>query len=349
LELSGRRVLVTGGAGFIGSHLIESLLRLGAHVVCIDNLDEDFYPGKEKNIRRFLGRSPNFEFLRGDILDFDVVLSAMRNCEIIFHEAAQAGIRYCNERPEKANRVNIGGTLNILMATKKLKEEQEQEAVSTAGKGTKTFKRVIYASSSSVYGDPIALPIDEEHPTNPNSPYGVSKLAGEHYCRVFSKIYGLDVVCLRYFSVYGPRGRPDQVIHAFAKKLKMRERPVIYGDGSQSRDFTFVEDVVRATILAAGAEDAPGEVLNIGYGSAITINELYEKLSEALNGLARRNGEEVSNEIAPIHAETSKGDFPHTEANNEKARKVLGWEPKVSLDEGLKIFLDWFMGQDENF
>jgi UDP-glucose 4-epimerase len=312
--LDGKKAFVTGGIGFIGSHLADALLGRGCEVTCYDVFD-DFYPGKESNAK-LLQSHPKFCLIRGDILDYSSLSSAMKDCEVVFHEAGQAGIRYCNEKPMKANKVNVEGTLNVLMAARE-----------------RGIKRVVYASSSSIFGDPLYLPIDEQHPTRPNSPYGVSKLAGELYCLAFGKVYGLEVPCLRYFSVYGPRGRPDQVIYAFAEKVSRGESPTIYGDGTQTRDFTFISDVVHATLLAAEKDEAGGETFNIGHGSKISMNELTSKVISAMG----REGQ-----VSPVYRERSKGDFHDTEANNEKARKLLGWNPKVTLDVGLRSFLDWF-------
>ncbi|MEM2945564.1 MAG: NAD-dependent epimerase/dehydratase family protein, partial [Thermoproteota archaeon] len=197
VDLAGKRVLVTGGAGFIGSHLVDILIEKGCEVVVLDNFD-DFYSGKERNIVRHIGNE-KFHLIRGDILNYDLLFHVMKGVEVVFHEAAQAGIRYCNLNPVKAHRVNVEGTLNVLLASREQK-----------------VKRIVYASSSSIFGKTSSMPINEEYPTNPSSPYGATKLAGEKYCLSFHDVYGIDVVCLRYFSVYGPRGRPDQVIYSMA-------------------------------------------------------------------------------------------------------------------------------------
>ena len=315
LDLSGSKVLVTGGAGFIGSHLSEKLLSIGCEVTVIDHFDS-FYPGKEKNAE-LLSKSKRFGLVRGDILDSNALSSAMKGTDVVFHLAGQAGVRYCNDHPLKANSINVDGTMSVLMAAR-----------------GHNVKKLVYASSSSIYGDPIRLPIDEEHPTHPNSPYGVSKLAAEQYCLAFTKVYGLNTTCLRYFSVYGPRGRPDQVIYAFAEKLAQNKAPLIFGDGTYSRDFTFVSDVVNGTILSAEREASSGQAFNIGFGRRITMNDLLRKILVAMD---------LEGKIEPIYSENSKGDFPHTEAENTKARELLGWKPEVELDEGLKRFLEWFL------
>jgi len=313
LNLQDSKVLVTGGVGFIGSHLVEKLAKMGCRkVTAFDNFD-DFYPGKNDNAK-IINKELNAKIERGDIRDKDALSDVVEENDVIFHLAGQAGVRYCNEQPLEANNVNVEGTLNVLMAAKK-----------------HDIKKIVYASSSSIFGDPVYLPIDEKHPTSPNSPYGVSKLAAEQYCKVFSKVYGMNVISLRYFSVYGPRGRPDQVIYAFAEKIASDSSPVIFGDGNQTRDFTFVSDIVDATVLAMEKDVNPGEVFNIGHGSRITINDLAKKVALAMHS-----------EVKPEYEEKSKGDFPDTEANNEKAKKLLGWNPKVGFDEGLQLFLDWF-------
>ena len=321
-KLEDSAILVTGGLGFIGSHLVQKLLKRGCRDITVFDNYDDFYPGKEENagILDHLADDMGLKLkiIRGDILDYTSLSSAMNQKELAFHMAAQAGVRYCNVLPLKANKVNVEGTLNVLTAAKEL--------------GT---KKLVYASSSSIFGDPIYLPIDEKHPTDPNSPYGVSKLAGEQYCKVFSKVYGLNVSCLRYFSVYGPRGRPDQVVYAFAEKIANSEAPVIFGSGEQTRDFTFVSDVVDATVLAMEREIKSGEVFNIGHGSRITINQLVEKIADKMG--------KSPGSVKPIYQETSKGDFPDTEANYQKAKEFLGWNPTVKVDDGLRIFFDWFL------
>ena len=311
MDVKGHKILVTGGLGFIGSHLVQELLRRGCSVTAYDNFD-DFYPGKEENAKLLL-QNKDFKIIRGDILDESALKAAVKNSDLIFHLAAQAGVRYCNQLPLKANRVNVDGTLNVLLAAKE------------AG-----VKKIVYASSSSIYGDPVYLPMDEKHPTNPDSPYGVSKLAGEQYCRVFTRVYGMNISSLRYFSVYGPRGRPDQVIYAFADKIRKGEQPVIFGDGEQTRDFTFVSDVVDGTVRAMEV-DTPGEAFNIGHGSRITMNELLKKVCS-----------HMGKSVQPVYTEKAKGDFPDTEANHEKAKNLLGWNPTVSLDVGMRSFFEWF-------
>jgi len=307
-------VLVTGGAGFIGSRLADKLLERASLVVVYDNFD-DFYAGKEDNVAHNL-RNPKYRLIKADILDYETLLRVMKEVDVVFHEAAQPGVRFSLENPLKTNRVNVEGTLNVLMAAK-------QTGV----------KKVVYASSSSVYGTPKYVPMDEGHPKNPSSPYAVSKLVAEEYCRVFSEVYGLEIVSLRYFSVYGPRQRPDQAVRAFAERIARGQPPIVYGDGSQTRDFTYVDDVVEATIKAAEVDDIGGEVFNIGFGRETSIKDLVHKLIKLM---------EVEGKVEPEFKPSYKGDFPRTLADNSKARRVLGWEPTTSLDEGLRLFLEWF-------
>lgn len=245
----------------------------------------------------------------------------MKGADVVIHEAAQPGIRYCNRNPVKAHRVNVAGTLNVLMAANKC-----------------NVRKLVYASSSSIFGRPLQMPMNEEHPTNPNSPYGATKLAGEKYCQAFQEVYDLPVTSLRYFSVYGPRGRPDQVIYAFTKKLAESEPPTIYGDGTQTRDFTHVSDAVEATVLAAQSEEANGEVFNIGYGEETDINALAQKIARVL---AKESDLPV--DVEPIHLDSYRGEFPRTWADNSKARRILGWKPKTNLDDGLSSFITWYL------
>ncbi|MDG6902222.1 MAG: GDP-mannose 4,6-dehydratase [Nitrososphaerota archaeon] len=315
LNLAGKSILVTGGAGFIGSQLTEELLETGANVTVYDNFDK-FYRGKEENLVE-ASRSPAFTLVRGDIRDFEVLSAAMKGKDVVIHEAGQAGVGISVDDPKTTDEVNVMGTLNVLW-----------------GARVNGVKRVVNASSSSIFGQPNYLPIDEGHVTNPASPYGVSKLAAEQYGKVFSKVYGLEVVSLRYFSVYGPRGRPDQVIRKFMRSLVEKKPPGITGDGSHTRDFTHVSDIVSATIGAAQTDGIGGEVFNIGFGARTSILSVAEKLI-ALSGLEGK--------VRPDFGPPSKGDFPDTQADNRKARKVLGWEPKVDLDRGLQEYVEWFL------
>jgi UDP-glucose 4-epimerase len=287
-------------------------LRLGARVVVYDNFD-DFYLGKEENLSQHCTNA-KFRLVRGDILDYDLLLATSKGADFVFHLAAQAGVRYSISNPVKVNEVNVKGTLNVLNVAK------EREV-----------KKLIYASSSSVYGKPFKVPIDEMHPTNPTNPYAVSKLAAEKYCLVYNETYGLPVTCLRYFSVYGPRGRPDQVVYSLTKDILEGRKPIVYGDGYQTRDFTYISDIVSGTIIAGIHEDSTGQVFNLGYGKEIRILDVVKTI-------LRKLGSEVEPELRPAY----DGDFPRTLCSNIKAKSRLAWSPRVPFEEGVSLFLEWF-------
>jgi UDP-glucose 4-epimerase len=308
------RILITGGAGFIGSHLADKLLQLENEVICYDNFDV-YYSNKDVNVQHNL-KNVKYRLIKADILDYDSLTKAMKNVDIVFHLAAQPGVRFSIENPEKAVRVNILGTINVLQSV------VEQNV-----------KKLIYASSSSVYGNPEYLPLDEMHPTNPISPYGISKLCAEKYCKLYSKLYHKDIVMLRYFTVYGPRQRPDMAIHKFTRLIVQGKPPQIYGNGLQSRDFTYVDDIVRGTILAAENNNVMGETFNVGSGSKTTINELVNSLIEFIG----------KREIEPGYSEPKMGDVPHTHADIRKAESMLGYRPKTLLSEGLEKFYEWYL------
>lgn len=309
--------MVTGGAGFIGSHLVERLLRENHEVICLDNFDSYYNPEiKLKNIYPFMSNN-NFTLVEGDILDKNVLQNLLIDVGYIFHEAAQAGVRASVEDPMKAHQVNATGTLNILEA-----------AMDT------DVKKIIYASSSSVYGKIKYLPFDEAHPNNPISPYGVSKLMAEEYCRVFNEIYGLNTVSLRYFTVYGPRMRPDLAISIFTKRA-MEDEPIeIFGDGTKKRDFTYIDDIVEANMLAIKKGHG---TYNIGSGRSISISELAEKIIKHT---------ESNSKIT--YGNNSKGDAEQTLSNIERAKIDLGWVPRVDIEQGVRRYADWVMIENSN-
>jgi UDP-glucose 4-epimerase len=315
MKLTGRRVMVTGGAGFVGSLLAERLVELGNDVVVYDVFN-DFYGGKEKNLVRLLG-SEVFSLVGGDILDYKSLSSSMRGVEVLFHLAAQPGVRYSLLHPVLTNNVNTTGTLNVL------------EAAKEHGVG-----KVVNASSSSVYGDQVEFPIKETAKKVPISPYGASKLLAEHYCRIYHEAYGLDVVSLRYFTVYGPRQRPDMAFHKFVRQIHEGRPITIYGDGSQTRDFTYVDDIVEGTISSAEVEGVAGQVFNLGSGTRTVLNDVIGVLTELLWSF------DVSYEPR------KNGDVTHTLADISKAREMLGYGPRVSLKDGLRSFVKWF--EEEN-
>ena len=304
------KILITGGAGFIGSHLVRALLKNNNEVVCIDNFDEYYDSSiKRKNIESFV-RNNNFKLIEGDINNEKLIKDALIDVDYLFHEAAQAGVRISVDYPEKAHTVNATGTLNLLKAAM-----------------DSNVKKIISASSSSVYGSVEYLPFDENHPTNPVSPYGVSKLMAEHYCRVFSELYGLKTISLRYFTVYGPHMRPDLAINIFTKAALQNEPINIFGDGTKTRDFTYIDDIINANIIAMKKGEGS---YNIGAGNSITINELAEKIID-VNG----------SESKIIYSNAIKGDAEHTLASIEKAKEGLGWVPRIKIDDGLKRYSRW--------
>ena len=312
------KIVITGGAGFIGSHIAGAFAKEGYEVVIIDNLDDYYSPElKKKNIECVL-KSGNVSFIHGDITNLDFLREEIdKDVEYVFHEAAQAGVRISVENPFKPNNVNVLGTLNVLQAS--LEADVE---------------RVINASSSSVYGKVEYLPFDEKHSTQPVSPYGVSKLAAEHYCRVFYEVYGLPTVSLRYFTVYGPRMRPDLAISIFTGKMLKDEPITIFGDGNQTRDFTYVEDIVKVNMKLLDTNRADRKVMNIGSGNRISVNDLAKNLKEIIGSSSEIN-----------YAETQRGDAKHTLANVSLAKELIGYAPSINIGEGLEKFVQWFQGK----
>ncbi len=296
---------MTGGAGFIGSHLVDWLVKQGYTVTVLDNLST----GKLENVRGCLD-DPGFKFVKGDVRDRRNVEEALKDVQAVFHLAAITSVPYSVKHPNVTVKVNVDGTRNLLEAC--LREGVE---------------RFIYVSSCAVYGEPEYLPVNERHPARPISPYAESKLKAENVCRSFHEKHGLKTVVFRLFNVYGPRMREGQysgVISRFIKRLKAGKSPIIYGDGRQTRDFVYVEDVVQALISALKNEDALGKVLNIGCGVPVTINELADMLMEL-----------TGTRVKPIHRKARLGDIKHSYADIGLAKIILGFEPKTSLKEGL--------------
>ncbi len=306
--------MVTGGGGFIGSNLTDRLLELKNDVIVYDNFD-DYYVGKRENLKKAMN-DLHFKLIEADILDYETLSNSMKEIDVVFHLAAQAGVRFSHQQPWKTNKINVDGTLNILLASQK-----------------NDVKKIVIASSSSVYGVPHYLPCDENHPTQPISIYGASKLVSETYCDTFFRVFKLPISILRYHTVYGPRQRPDMAIFKFTQLLMQDKPPKIFGDGNQSRDFTFVSDVVDGTILAAEKEESVGEKFNIGGGERITVNSVVELIKKFTG----------KTDINPIYSSSQLGDVPDTYANIEKAKEYLGYKPKRSFREGLKIFVDWYL------
>lgn len=305
------RYLVTGGAGFIGSNIAERLVALGEKVVVFDNLST----GHEGNIEHI---ATDIRFVKGDIRNASEVRMALEDVDYVLHQAALASVPRSIEDPVLVNEVNVGGTLNVL-------EESRQAGV----------KGVVYAASSSAYGDSEVLPKIEDMLPAPLSPYGVSKLVGEHYCSVYSKVYGLPTVSIRYFNVFGPRQDPASqyaaVIPIFINHLLNGTAPTIYGDGEQSRDFTYVGNIVKANIMAAQWDKAAGQVINVACGGRFTLNEIYGMLSRLIGA-----------EIDPVYADTRAGDVKHSHADISMAEDLLGYSVETGFEEGLKRTVDWY-------
>ena len=303
--------LVTGGAGFIGSHIAEALVKRGDRVRALDNL----ITGRRENLSLIAER---IEFIEGDIRDYDTALRAAEGARVIFHQAAVPSVPRSVAEPGLNHDVNVNGTFNVLMAARE------------AG-----VRRVVYAASSSAYGDTETLPKHEDMPPSPLSPYAASKLFGEYYCRVFTQVYGLETVSLRYFNVFGPRQDPSSpysgVISKFVTALLNGETPVIYGDGEQSRDFTYIANVVDANLRAAESDDAIGQVMNLGIGERVTLNQLLAELQKI-----------IGSNLPARYEETRAGDVRHSLADISRARELVGYRPLVSLAEGLKQTVAWY-------
>lgn len=311
-----QRILVTGGAGFIGSHIVDKLVKKEFEVTVLDNLDT----GHIENIKSHLGKQ-DFHFIKGDIRDFSLVKEIMKDVDAVFHEAALASVTLSVQNPILSNDVNATGTLNLLKAS-----------------SDSDVKRFIYASSAAVYGDTRTSEKREDMSTNPRSPYGISKLAAENYVKIFHKLYGLETVSLRYFNVYGPRQRFDLqcayggVITIFTNRLLRNMSPVIFGDGEQTRDFVYIGDVVEANMLALEREDVAGEFFNIGTGLNVSVNQIAETLKDIMN----------KQELENVHADPRPAEGRHGYANINKAQKILGFNPKVPIKDGLVKLVDWY-------
>jgi nucleoside-diphosphate-sugar epimerase len=311
MALSGT-YLVTGGAGFVGSHIAATLAASGARVRVIDDLST----GYAENLEAAGGR---VEFIEGSILDPDALKRAVAGVEIVFHEAAIPSVPRSVENPAETHRASVEGTFVLLLAAR------------DAG-----VRRLVYAASSSAYGDQPTLPKFEDMRPEPLSPYAAAKLVGEYYCQVWTRSYNFETVCLRYFNIFGPRQDPSSqysgVISRFIAALMSGERPVVYGDGEQTRDFTYVANAVDANLRAAETTKGVGEVINVANGRQTSLNELIEALKDA-TGKA---------DVQPDYREPRVGDILHSLADITRARELLGYEPRVTLEDGLQLTVEWW-------
>ncbi|UCF44009.1 MAG: SDR family oxidoreductase [Planctomycetota bacterium] len=305
------KFLVTGGAGFIGSNICKKLVSLGCFVRVIDNL----LTGKRANLAGILGK---IEFIEADMGDEEIARSAMKDIDVVLHQGALPSVPRSVDDPAATHRHCVNATFKLLLVARDA-----------------AIKRFVYASSSSAYGDTPTLPKVETMPEKPLSPYAVGKLVGEHYCSVFYKVFGLETISLRYFNVFGPHQDPTSqyaaAIPAFVTAILKDKPPTVFGDGLQSRDFTYVENVVDANLLAANAQHTTGQVLNIASGQAVTVNETIDIINDLLG-----------KSIKPVYTDPRPGDVKHSLADITLARKALGYEPAVTFKEGLQLSIDWY-------
>ncbi len=306
------KFLITGGAGFIGSNIADELLRQGAKVVILDN----FLTGFRENLEEING---DFDFIEGDLNDERKLKQAVAGIETVFHQAALPSVPRSVENPHETHEACVNGTFNLLLRAKE-----------------NNVRRLIYAASSSAYGDQKTLPKVETMLPEPLSPYAAAKLMGEYYCQVFSRVYNLETICLRYFNVFGPRQNPSSqysgVISRFIDSLMSGKTPVIFGDGEQSRDFTFIANVVDANVKAAQTTEGIGTVMNAANGERISLNELLEVLKKIT----------AQETVAAEYQPERKGDVKHSQADNRRAVECLGYEKRVGLEEGLRKTIDWW-------
>ena len=306
--------LVTGGAGFIGSNLVDELLRRGHRVRVLDNLST----GRPENLAAVRER---IDFFNADICNLETIRPCFAGVDYVLHLAALPSVPRSVADPISANRVNIEGTLNVLLAARE------------AG-----VKRVVFAASSAAYGDNPILPRVESHEPRPMSPYALTKVAGEYYCQIFTRLYGVEAVALRYFNIFGPRQNPHSpytgVLSKFITAYIKGTTPIIFGDGEQSRDFTYIDNVVDATLRACIAPDAPGKVINVGVGGRFTLNQTIALLDQIFG-----------KQVTPRYDPPRSGDVLHSQADISLARQVLGYEPKVPYEQGLKKTVEWYRAE----
>ncbi|MFZ2456548.1 MAG: SDR family oxidoreductase [Candidatus Altiarchaeia archaeon] len=305
------RILVTGGAGFIGSNLCEKLLAEGNSVTALDNLST----GRMENISSCKD-DKNYSFVKGSVTDYDQLKKLFSDTDYVLHQAAIPSVQRSVENPLASHVANVDGTFNVLLAAKDA-----------------NVRKVVYAASSSAYGDTPTLPKREDMTPNPKSPYAVTKLAGEYYCRAFTEVYGLKTITLRYFNVYGPRQNPESeyaaVIPRFITKILKGETPTVYGDGTQTRDFSYVKDVVSANIKAM--ESNASGVYNIAYGKRISLNELVAKINKY-----------TCMDVLPVYDKARTGDVKDSLADITAAKEKFGYDPKYDIDKGLQETIEWF-------
>lgn len=314
--LKNKSILITGAAGFIGSHLTEELLKNSNFLFLIDNFNK-YYDGKEEQLNSIIkdyDESEEYKLLRGDLVNTSIFNDINNEIDIIFHLAAQAGVRYSIENASEISHNNIISTINTF----------------EYAKNCDTIKKIIYASSSSVYGNPIYTPLDEEHPKNPISPYAVSKLFGEIYADYYYRELNLPITSLRFYTVYGPRGRPDMAIRKFFNLMFENKEIEIFGDGEQLRDFTYISDIINGLILAAEKHESTGQIFNLGCSNPISVNELVKKMYNLTNAQKKVR-----------YVEKQQGDVDVTHADTNKASKILNFQSKISIDEGLKRQYEW--------
>jgi nucleoside-diphosphate-sugar epimerase len=312
------KFLVTGGAGFIGSNIVEELLKKGEFVKVLDN----FSTGKRENVLKLLSYK-NFELIEGDIRSFHTVRDAVQGVDFVLHQAALPSVQRSVKDPLTTNDVNINGTLNLLEASREF-----------------DIKRFIFASSSSVYGNVTEGPKNENTPVQPLSPYALSKYTGERYCQIYNQLFGLETVCLRYFNVFGPHQDPSSqysaVIPKFIKAMINDKLPVVYGDGLQSRDFTYVTNNVQANIIACFADNVAGEVFNIAFGARYTLMDLIQEINLNLN-----------KNIKPIFENEKKGEVKHSLADISKAKRIMNYNPEVNFQNGLKLTIENILSNEK--
>lgn len=307
------RILITGVAGFIGSNIAEELLQKGAIVTGIDN----FYTGSMENIKTLM-ENPHFKLIKGDIRNIDNLINATKDIDVVFHEAAQTSVPESVEKPDFCNDVNVVGSLNMLNAVRR-----------------NNVDKIVFASSAAIYGDDPKLPKKENMHVQPKSPYGVSKLAAESYMIAFNQTYGINTTSLRYFNVYGPKQRNSPysgVLSIFVSKIFNNENPIIFGDGTQTRDYVYVKDVVQANILTINAKKSAGKVFNIGTGIQTDLNMITKKIIELCN----------KKELKILYKDKREGDIEKSVADIDLARDILGYKPDYDIDKGLKEYMEYY-------